>query len=57
MILQDLTLFTCGITTGRGMPGFVYTKWSPSVLTHLKPAFSKTLRSLLTGLATILGIS
>ncbi|MDO8142365.1 MAG: hypothetical protein Q6358_12775 [Candidatus Brocadiales bacterium] len=50
------TSFQSGITTGLATPGFVYTKWSPSILAHLNPAFSKIFRNLFAGIGVIFGI-
>lgn len=56
LMIKTGTSFQSGITTGLATPGFVYTKWSPSVLTHLNPVFSKIFRNLLAGIGVILGI-
>src|SRR3972149_8320637 len=56
LIMNTGTSFQSGITTGLETPCLVYTKWSPSILTHLKPALSNTFRSLLAGMGVILDI-
>jgi len=54
LIMNTGTSGQSGITMGLITPFFVYTKWSPSVLTQLNPAFSKTLLSFLAGIGVIL---
>jgi len=55
LIMKTGTSCQSGITMGRTTPAFVYTKWSPSILTQVNPAFPKTFRNLLEGIGVIRG--
>ena len=56
LIMNTGTSGQSGMTMGLITPLFVYIKWSPSVLAHLNPAFSKTLLNLLAGIGVILDV-